>query len=148
MVDDRTAGYAALLLRVVTGVLFLIHDAVKIFIFTPAGTAGFFGSIGLPPELAYVAMVLEFVGGVALILGIWPRVAALVMVPLMVGTIVAVHGHNGFLFTDANGGWEYPAFWALALVAVALIGDGAYALLPTPSLGASPVLKPAAVLKV
>ena len=146
MVDDRTAGYAALLLRVVTGVLFLTHDAVKIFIFTPAGTAGFFGSIGLPPALAYVAMVLEFVGGVALILGIWPRVAALVMVPLMVGTIVAVHGHNGFLFTNANGGWEYPAFWALAMVVLALIGDGVWALVPTPTFGSTPTL-PAAALK-
>ena len=147
MVDDRTAGYAALLLRVATGLLFLIHDAVKVFIFTPAGTAGFFGSLGLPPQLAYVAMVLEFVGGVALILGVWPRVAALVMVPLLVGAIVTVHGHNGFLFTDANGGWEYPAFWALAMIALALIGDGAHALLPTPSFNASPALKPTAALK-
>ena len=139
MVDDRTAGYAALLLRVVTGLLFLAHDAVKIFIFTPAGTAGFFGSLGLPPALAYVAMALELVGGVALILGVWPRLVAIVMVPLLLGTIFAVHGANGFLFTNAHGGWEYPAFWAVAMVALALIGDGAYALLPTPA------LKPAAV---
>ncbi len=145
MVDYRTAGYAALLLRVVTGVLFLTHDAVKIFIFTPAGTAGFFGSIGLPPDLAYLAIAMEFVGGLALILGVWPRLVALVMVPLLVGTIVAVHGANGFLFTNANGGWEYPAFWALAMVALALIGDGAWALVPTPALGASPALKPAAL---
>jgi len=141
MVDDRTAGYAALLLRVVTGVLFLTHDAVKIFIFTPAGTAGFFASIGLSPALAYVTMALELVGGVALILGLWPRLVALVMVPLMIGTIVAVHGANGFLFTNANGGWEYPAFWALALVALALIGDGAYALAPTPGSKPNSALK-------
>jgi putative oxidoreductase len=132
MVDDRTAGYAALLLRVVAGLLFLAHDAVKIFIFTPAGTAGFFGSIGLPPALAYVTIALELVGGVALILGLWPRLVAIVMAALLVGTIYAVHGANGFLFTNANGGWEYPAFWALALVALALIGDGAFALAPTP----------------
>ena len=144
MVDDRTAGYAALLLRVVTGVLFLTHDAVKIFIFTPAGTAGFFGSIGLPPALAYVAMVLEFAGGVALILGLWPRLVALIMVPLLIGTILAVHGHNGFLFTNANGGWEYPAFWALAMVVLALIGDGVWALVPTPAFGSAPALPVAA----
>jgi len=132
MVDDRTAGYAALLLRVVTGVLFLIHDAVKVFIFTPAGTAGFFGSLGLPPSLAYLVIALEFIGGVALILGVWPRLIAVILVPLLLGTIFTVHGANGFLFTNANGGWEYPAFWALAMVALALIGDGAYALLPTP----------------
>jgi len=132
MVDDRTAGYAAFLLRVVTGFLLLAHDAVKIFIFTPTGTAGFFGSIGLPPALAYVTIALELAGGVALILGLWPRFVAVIMAALLVGTIYAVHGANGFLFTNAHGGWEYPAFWALALVALALIGDGAYALAPTP----------------
>jgi len=132
MVDDRTAGYAAFLLRVVTGLLFLTHDAVKIFIFTPAGTAGFFGSIGLPPALAYVTIALELVGGVALILGVWPRLVALIMSVLLLGTIFAVHGANGFLFTNANGGWEYPAFWALAMIVLALIGDGAFALAPTP----------------
>ncbi len=145
MVDDRTAGYAALLLRVVTGVLFLTHDAVKIFIFTPAGTAGFFGSIGLPPDLAYVAMAMEFVGGVALILGVWPRLVALIMVPLLVDAILAVHGGNGFLFTNANGGWEYPAFWALAMIVLAFIGDGVWALVPTPTLGATRALRAAAL---
>jgi putative oxidoreductase len=42
-----------------------------------------------------------------------------------------VHIHNGFFFNAPGGGWEYPAFWALALVALALIGEGAYAAIPT-----------------
>ncbi|HWK43941.1 MAG TPA: DoxX family protein [Stellaceae bacterium] len=141
MIDHRTAPYAALLLRVTLGLLFLIHFSVKLFVFTPAGTAQFFGSLGLPPALAYLVMVGEFVGGLALILGIWTRVAAVVLMPIMLGAIFTVHGQNGFLFTAPNGGWEYPAFWTIALLTQALLGDGALNVkLPflarTPSVGA------------
>jgi len=129
--DNRTAPYAVTLLRVTLGALFLAHAASKIFMFTPAGTAGFFAKIGLPPELAYVTIAAEVIGGVALILGVYARLAALALVPLMLGTIVTVHGHNGFFFTNAQGGWEYPAVWTVALIAQALLGDGALALLPT-----------------
>jgi putative oxidoreductase len=64
-----------------------------------------------------------------LILGIWPRYVALLLVPLILGTIVTVHGKNGWLFTNKDGGWEYPAFWSAALVAVFLLGDGPLTLL-------------------
>jgi putative oxidoreductase len=52
MTDTRTDHYAALLLRVSLGALFLAHASLKLFVFTPAGTAQFFGSVGLPPALA------------------------------------------------------------------------------------------------
>ncbi len=45
-------------------------------------------------------------------------------------------GAAGFFFTNPNGGWEYPALWIVSLVAVALTGDGAFALAPTPVPGA------------
>ena len=69
MIDSRTAPYAATLLRVALGLLFLAHAGLKIFVFTPAGTAQFFGSLGLPPALAYLVIAIEVIGGVALILG-------------------------------------------------------------------------------
>jgi len=131
MIDTRTAAYGALLLRVTLGVLLLIHFALKYFVFTPAGTAQFFTSIGLPAALAYLTMLVELVAGVALVLGVWARVAALAAVPVLLGAILFVHGSNGFFFSAPNGGWEYPAFWAVALVVQALVGDGAMALLPT-----------------
>jgi putative oxidoreductase len=131
MLDSRTAPYAVTLLRVTLGALFLAHAALKIFVFTPAGTAAFFAKIGLPPELAYVTIAAEVIGGVALILGVYARLAAIALVPLILGTIFTVHGHNGFFFTNAQGGWEYPAVWTVALIAQALLGDGAFALLPT-----------------
>ena len=114
MTDPRTTPYAALLLRASLGVMFLAHAAVKLFIFTPSGTAGFFGSLGLPPALAYLVMTAEVVGGVALVLGVWTRIVALMLTPILLGAIVTVHGASGWLFTNPGGGWEYPAFWRSA----------------------------------
>jgi putative oxidoreductase len=131
MIDSRTAPYAALVLRVTLGALFLAHASLKLFVFTPAGTAKFFGSLGFPPELAYLVMTVEVLSGIALILGVWTRYAALAGIPVLLGAIVTVHGANGFFFNNPNGGWEYPAFWAIALVAQALLGDGAFALRPS-----------------
>jgi putative oxidoreductase len=128
MIDSRTAPYAALLLRVSLGVLFLAHAGLKFLVFTPAGTAKFFGSVGLPPELAYLVIAAEVLAAVALILGVWTRVVALLATPILLGAIFTVHGAAGFFFSNPHGGWEYPAFWTVALVVQALLGDGAYAL--------------------
>ena len=130
MIDAKTAPYAALLLRLTLGVLFLAHAGLKIFVFTPAGTAQFFGSIGLPPALAYITIAWEVLGGAALILGLWPRLVALAMVPVLLGALFTVHLANGFFFSNPNGGWEYLALWIAAQVALALTGDGALALKP------------------
>ena len=140
MIDVRTAPYAATVLRVALGLLFLIHAGLKLFVFTPAGTAQYFGSLGLPPALAYVVIAWEIIGGLALVLGVYSRVVAVAMIPELLGTIYAVHGSAGFLFTNPRGGWEFPALWIVGLVAVALLGDGAYALRPTPSVSTHPTL--------
>ena len=128
MIDSRTAPYAALLLRLTLGLLFLAHASLKMFVFTPAGTAKFFGSVGLPSQLAYVVIAAEVFAGVALILGIWTRIVAIAATPILLGAIFTVHGAAGFFFNNANGGWEYPAFWTIALIVQALLGDGAFAL--------------------
>lgn len=128
MIDGRTAPYAALALRVSLGILFLAHAGLKIFVFTPAGTAQLFASLGLPGFLAYVIMAAEIVGGLALILGIYSRIVAIALTPILLGAIVAVHGPAGFFFTDPKGGWEFPALWIVGLIAIALLGDGACAL--------------------
>ena len=128
MIDTRTAPYAATLLRVSLGILFLAHAGLKIFVFTPAGTAQFFGSLGLPPALAYLTIAAEVLGGLALILGVYSRIAAVVLIPVLIGAIATVHGPAGFFFTNANGGWEYPAFWIAGLATSALLGEGALAL--------------------
>lgn len=135
MTDSRTAPYASLLLRLALGILFLAHFGLKFFVFTPAGTAKFFASLGLPGGLAYVTMAVELVGAIALILGIYTRIVAIVLIPILLGAIFTVHGPAGFFFTNPNGGWEFPAFWIVGLLALALTGDGKYALKPTPFKG-------------
>ncbi len=119
---------AALILRVTLGLLFLAHVSLKLFVLTPSGTAGFFQSLGLPGFLAYVVIAMELFGGLALIVGYQTRWVALALVPVLLGTIVTVHGAAGFFFSNTGGGWEYPAFWAIALVVQALLGDGAHAI--------------------
>ena len=127
MINFRTAPYAALLLRLSLGALFLAHAGLKFFVFTPAGTAKFFGSVGLPGELAYLVILAEVLAAVALILGVWTRVVALLATPILLGAIFTVHGQAGFFFSNPHGGWEFPAFWTVALLVQALLGDGALA---------------------
>lgn len=129
----RLAGIAeadlgALLLRLSMGALFIAHAGVKLFVFTPAGTAAFFESLGFPAALAYLVIAAELGGGVALLLGLRTRLVSLALVPILLGSIYAPHGAAGFLFSNPGGGWEFPAFWAAALIVQALIGDGAFAL--------------------
>lgn len=122
------ADLAALILRVSTGILFLAHAGLKLFVFTPAGTAAFFESLGFPGALAYLVIAVELLGAIALILGIWTRWVSLALVPVLLGSIYAPHGAAGFFFSNPGGGWEFPAFWAIALVVQALLGGGAWAL--------------------
>jgi putative oxidoreductase len=122
------ADLAAMILRVSMGVLFLAHTWLKLVIFTPAGTVAFSESLGFPGILAYVVIAAELAGGVALILGVWTRWVSLALVPILLGSIYAPHGAAGFFFSNEGGGWEFPAFWAVALVVQALLGDGAFAL--------------------
>jgi putative oxidoreductase len=112
--------------------MFLAHVALKIFVFSVPGFVGYFGSLGLPAVLAYAVIALELLGGLALILGIYATWVALPLAAEMLGTILFAHGHNGWLFTNPGGGWEYPAFWMIALVVLYLLGDGAMALKPAP----------------
>lgn len=128
MIDVHSAPYAVLLLRVALGVMFLAHCWLKLIVFKPAGTVAWFESIGQPGGLAYATIALELGGGLALILGVWPRVVALALVPLILGTIYAVHGRKGWLFSNEGGGWEYPAFWGLIILAIGLRGGGPYSL--------------------
>jgi putative oxidoreductase len=127
MIDTRTAPYAALVLRIALGVMFIAHAALKYYVFTMPGTVQFFQSIGLPGALAYFTVWAEFLGGVLILAGLYSRWVSAALVPVLLGATWA-HSGNGWAFTAANGGWEYPAFLAAAAVAQALLGDGRYAL--------------------
>jgi putative oxidoreductase len=129
---SQSASYGVTLLRISLGVMYLAHSVVlKLLTFGLDGTAGFFASVGLPSALAYVTFVAEAVGGLLLVLGVQTRWVALGLTPFLFGAIVFVHLPNGWVFTAAGGGWEYPAFLLVASVAQVLLGDGALALSPS-----------------
>jgi putative oxidoreductase len=127
VIDSRTAPYAALLLRVALGLLFIAHGLMKLFVVGIGGTAAFFAAVGYPDFVAYPILLAELGGGMALVLGLWTRWVALALFVEMIGIIV-YHAPKGFLFTAPGGGWEYPALWAVALVVLYLLGDGPYAI--------------------
>lgn len=121
------ADLAATILRVSMGAMFLAHAWLKIAIFTPAGTADFFQSLGFPGFLAHLVIAGELFGGIALILGVATRWVSLGLLLPVLGSIYAPHGAAGFFFSNEGGGWEFPALWAVALIVQALLGDGAFA---------------------
>ena len=137
--SDHYQAYGALLLRVSLGIVLLAHSLyLKLMVFTLAGTAQFFGSIGLPEWLAYLVFAMEAVGGILLILGVQVRAVGLALLPILLGATWA-HSANGWLFTAPNGGGEYPLFLAAMSASVALIGAGAHALAPVPKRNLNPV---------
>lgn len=144
MIDSRNAPYAALVLRVALGGMWIAHGLLKLLVFTPAGLAGFLGSLGLPAVLAWPMIIAEVGGGLLILLGVYGRQVSIVLLPILFGAFW-VHSGNGWLFSAANGGWEFPAFLILTSVAHALLGDGAFAVRSTPTLNpvASTTLQPA-----
>lgn len=128
IIDLNTAPYAITLLRVSLGILFLAHGLLKVVTFTLPGTAQFFVSVGLPGFMAYVVTPVEIVGGLLLILGVYTRWVALALFPILLVATFKVHGGSGWLFTNEGGGWEFPAFFAVATIVQFLLGDGAYAM--------------------
>lgn len=78
--------------------------------------------------LGYLTIALEIGGGLALILGIATRYVSLAMIGVLLGAAIFGHGGNGFTFSNPGGGWEYPVLWAITMLALALLGDGAYSL--------------------
>lgn len=117
-------AYAITLLRLSLGVMTLAHGLLKVFVFTIPGTVGYFESIGLPGFLAYLTILAEVGGGLALLLGIYTRWVSLALIPVLLGAAF-VHLGNGWMFSNAGGGWEFPVFWAVALLVQAGLGHGA-----------------------
>lgn len=126
---DRLHALAALLLRIALGAMWLTHSIVlKVMTFGMDGLAQWMGTVGFPPMLAWPLVIAEVIGGAAILAGVHGRWASLALQPILVGAIV-VHAANGWVFSNPNGGWEYPAFLIAASIVHMLLGDGRYALL-------------------
>ncbi len=127
MSDQTLTPYGIFALRASLGVMTLSHGLMKVFIFTIPGTVGYFESLGLPGVLAYLTITAEILGGLALIGGVFTRIAALGVLPVLIGA-TWVHSGNGWVFSSQGGGWEFPVFYGITLAVQALLGSGAYAL--------------------
>ncbi|WIT12665.1 DoxX family protein [Paucibacter sediminis] len=119
--------YGIALLRLGLGLMWIAHALLKLLVFTLPGTAQFFASQGLPGALAYPVFAAELLGGLAILLGLYARQVSLALLPIMLGA-AWVHLPNGWVFTSAGGGWEYPLFLALASLSLWLLGDGVWSL--------------------
>jgi putative oxidoreductase len=107
--------------------MFIAHALLKYYVFTLPGTAQFFQSLGLPAALAYLTFWAELIGGALILAGLWSRWVSAALVPILLGAAWA-HAGNGWVFSAKGGGWEYPVFLAVTAIAVALLGDGKFAL--------------------
>ena len=131
MTHPQSTQWAALILRVSLGVMYLAHSVLlKVLTFGLSGTAQWFASVGFPAELAYGVAFAEIIGGTMLLLWVYTRWVALALIPILLGALT-VHWANGWVFSAQGGGWEYPLFLVSASIAQFLLGNGAFALSKT-----------------
>ena len=123
---SNNTDYAALVLRIGLGTMFVAHGLLKVLVYTLPGAAGFFEQVGFPGWLAYVVTYAEIGGGLLLLAGIGVRAVSLALISVLAGALV-VHFGSGWVFSNPNGGWEYPAFLIVASVVQALLGPGKFA---------------------
>jgi putative oxidoreductase len=125
--QEKLTNMGIALLRITVGVIFLAHGLQKLFSYGIEGVAGGFAQMGIPLPYASAVLVsgVEFVGGLALVLGLGTRLLALPLAINMLGAILMVHSKGGFF---APAGIEFPLALFAANAALVLTGSGAFAL--------------------
>ena len=118
---------SSLILRLSLGTILIAHGLLKIFVFTIAGTVGFFESLGLPAIFAHLTIIGELGLGSMLITGLITRLSAVASLPILLGASW-VHLDNGWLFSNEGGGWEFPILLVALSLIVAIQGGGRFAL--------------------
>jgi putative oxidoreductase len=125
VVPPQRLALGMTILRIVIGIVFIVHGAQKLFVYGIAGATGAFAQmhIPLPMIAAPVVTIVEFVGGIALVIGFFTRIAAILIAIDMAGAILFVHGRNGFFMPT---GYEFAFALMGACIALAIGGAGEY----------------------
>ena len=124
------AAYGATLLRLILGLIFLMHAYLAVGVFGFNGMVAYQAKNGIPfPEIATVYLILAHgLGGLCLIIGLFTRWAALANAVAMLGALLFVHLKNGFWAHSNPSGYEYVLVLLVVSLAVAMIGGGALAI--------------------
>lgn len=114
-------NYAPLPLRIIAGIGFMMHGLPKLL--DIPGTQNSFTNMGLPPELAIIIGLLEFIGGLAILLGILTRIAAGLLAIDMIGAILLVKLSKGFI-----GGYELDLLYFAIMISLMITGPGSFSI--------------------
>ncbi len=98
---EKVSSFAPVPIRVIIGIVFIMHGLPKFE--NTQGTQGFFGTIGLPPDLALPIAFLEVIGGIALLLGIFTRIASILFIIEMIFVVLMIKETHGL---TGQGGYE------------------------------------------
>ncbi len=114
---DRLREFSPLPLRIIIGITFIIHGLPKLV--GVGKTQGFFGHMGLPPELALPIALLEVIGGIVLICGILTRITSILLIIEMIGAIFTAKISKGFV-----GGYELDLLLIFIAISLLISGPG------------------------
>lgn len=127
-----TSNYGALALRLGLGIMMLPHGLQKMFgMFGGggfSGTMGFLTGMGIPSPIAFLVILGESLGALALIVGFCTRFCAASLGLIMLGAILMVHGGQGFLGGDGAIGYQWHVVYLAGCIALVLQGGGAWSI--------------------
>jgi putative oxidoreductase len=130
-------AWGVTLLRLVVGVVFVMHGYLALVVLGPPTIAGYVTRMGYPSSLgislAWYLIAVHLAGGVLIIIGLWTRWAALANVPPMASAFFLLHFNQGFFMKvievapgrSAPGGYEFSLTILVATIALVLFGSGA-----------------------
>jgi putative oxidoreductase len=133
MSNVNQINLAMLVLRVAAGLMIMMHGYAHIWKngkSAIAGTAGWFGSMGMRPPLvqAWLASITELGAGALLVLGFLTPLAAAGLFGVMLVAFLIAHRSNGFFIYNPGQGWEYVAIIMAITVGIGTIGAGRWSL--------------------
>ena len=124
--DPRRQSIGLAIVRIITGIIFMAHGGQKLFVYGFGGVTGAFTQMGIPlPGITGpLVAILEFFGGLALVIGLLTRLAALGLAIDMLGAILLVHLAGGFFLPN---GYEFVLMLMAVSVGLVIGGPGAFA---------------------